>query len=143
MIEGTVGLSAEECAVLEQELGLLERARRSLETARAARVELAAEARLRPADVEIVRALRAEASAASEDDLPALLHELSVRQTLLARPAVDPLPDANCPYVAHLTLAEGGTRKDYCLGQKTHLDGASGVRIVDWRIAPVARIFYG
>jgi DNA helicase IV len=136
-------LSAEERAVLEQESSWLERVQRSLAQARAAREQRAAEARLRAPDVDVVRALRTEASSASEDDLPTLLHELSVRQTLLARPALDPLPDPNCPYIAHLVLTEGGGEKHYFLGQKTHLDGAAGVRIVDWRVAPVARIFYG
>ena len=143
MAEELPELSAEERAVLEDESRLLERVQRSLALARAAREQRAAEARLRAPDVEVVRALRTEASSASADDLPALLHELSVRQTLLARPALDPLPDPNCPYIAHLVLSEGGGEKHYFLGQITHLDGAAGVRIVDWRVAPVARIFYG
>src|SRR5262249_8098261 len=31
---------------------------------------------------------------------------------------------------------------DYLLGRSSFLDPASGVRIVDWRVAPVAQIFY-
>lgn len=143
MAEELPELSAEERAVLEQESRWLERAQRSLALARAARTENAADARLRAPELDVVRALRSEASTASEDDLPVLLHELSVRQTLLARPALDPLPDPSCPYIAHLVLSEGGAEKHYFLGQKTHLDSAAGVRIVDWRVAPVARIFYG
>lgn len=135
-------LSDEERQLLNEELAWLSRVRASLATARAAQVVEASEARLRPDAVEVVRALRSEASSASEDDLPALLHELSVRQTLLERGPKVALPDANSPYVAHLRLREQGRQKDYFLGQASHLDGASGVRVVDWRVAPVARIFY-
>ena len=46
------------------------------------------------------------------------------------------------PYLAHLRVREGGTSKDYLLGRSSFLDPASGVRIVDWRVAPVAQIFY-
>ena len=55
----------------------------------------------------------------------------------------DPLPDPDSPYIAHLRVREGGVCKDYFLGQSSHLDAALGVRVVDWRVAPVARIFYG
>jgi len=136
-------LSGQEREVLAQELRLLGQVEASLALARAARAKAEAEDRLRPDAVEVVRALRTDAASASEDDLPSLLHDLSVRQTLLARPAADTLPDPESPYLAHLTLREGGKDKDYFLGQRTHLDIGAGVRIVDWRVAPVARIFYG
>jgi len=136
-------LSSQERAVLAQEQRLLERVQGSLSVARAARTKAEAEQRLRPDAVAVVRTLRDDAAVASEEDLPALLHELSVRQTLLARPVLGALPDADSPYIAHLTLRESGKDKDYFLGQDTHLDGEAGVRIVDWRVAPVARIFYG
>ncbi len=142
--EGTLASSSpEERQALAQELRLLERVQASLASARAARAQAEAQARLRPHAVEVMRALRSDAASASEDDLPALLHELSVRQTLLSRPATDALPAAQSPYIAHLVLREDGKDRDYCLGQHTHFDGAAGVRLVDWRVAPVARIFYG
>jgi DNA helicase-2/ATP-dependent DNA helicase PcrA len=141
--EGTLALTNQERLVLEQEQRLLGRVQASLAQARAAHAQANAAARLRPDAIEVVRALRSEAATASADDLPALLHELSVRQTLLARPAADRLPAADSPYIAHLTLREAGKERDYFLAQHTHLDGAAGVRVVDWRVAPVARIFYG
>jgi DNA helicase-2/ATP-dependent DNA helicase PcrA len=52
------------------------------------------------------------------------------------RPVVDP----RSPYFAHLRLREGETERDLCLGHATRVEG--GVRIVDWRNAPVSRIFY-
>ena len=143
MAGGTRALTAQERQILDQELSLLSRVQTSLTAARAAQARAAEAARLRPDAVEVVRALRSEAATASEDDLPVLLHELSVRQSLLERGPKDALPDAESPYIAHLRLLEGGQHKDYFLGQKSHLDSALGVRLVDWRVAPVARIFYG
>jgi DNA helicase-2/ATP-dependent DNA helicase PcrA len=141
--EGAHNLLDQEREILDQELGLLARVQSSLAAARVAQARAAAEARLRPDAVDVVRALRSEAAAASEDDLPTLLHELSVRQALLERGPKDALPNPDSPYIAHLRVREGGLEKDYFLGQSSHLDAALGVRVVDWRVAPVARIFYG
>jgi DNA helicase-2/ATP-dependent DNA helicase PcrA len=51
-------------------------------------------------------------------------------------PEVDPLS----PYFAHLRLRERGQERDLCLGRATCIE--NGVRIVDWRHAPVSKIFY-
>ncbi|HKK50786.1 MAG TPA: ATP-binding domain-containing protein [Myxococcota bacterium] len=49
--------------------------------------------------------------------------------------------DPGSPYFAHLRLEEEGRRRDLFLGRVTCLE--KGVRIVDWRDAPISRIFYG
>jgi DNA helicase-2/ATP-dependent DNA helicase PcrA len=51
-------------------------------------------------------------------------------------PSVDP----RSPYFAHLRLEEGGSERDLCLGRATRIE--SGIRIVDWRNAPISRVFY-
>ena len=48
--------------------------------------------------------------------------------------------DPDSPYFGHLRLREGDAVRDLCLGKSTCL--AKGVRIVDWRDAPISRIFY-
>jgi DNA helicase-2/ATP-dependent DNA helicase PcrA len=48
--------------------------------------------------------------------------------------------DPESPYFAHLRLKENGAVRDLCLGKATCL--ARGVRIVDWRDAPISKIFY-
>jgi DNA helicase-2/ATP-dependent DNA helicase PcrA len=48
--------------------------------------------------------------------------------------------DPRSPYFAHLRLREAETERDLCLGHATRVEG--GVRIVDWRNAPVSKIFY-
>ena len=65
--------------------------------------------------------------------LTALLEQLGESR---AAPEVDP----TSPYFAHLRLRENGRERDLCLGRATCID--DGVRIVDWRHAPVSKIFY-
>lgn len=138
MSDSHVALTAEERAIVDEEHALLERARASI----ARQHEKASRARGDLRSVDSLRALREEASRASADDLPPLLLELEVRQRLLERPGAEPLPDVDAPYFAHLRVREGNAKKDYLLGRTSLLDTPAGVRIVDWRVAPVARIFY-
>ncbi|HUB09244.1 MAG TPA: ATP-binding domain-containing protein [Myxococcales bacterium] len=92
---------------------------------------------------ERLRELRDEATSARADDLPALLDQLHVVRAVGERRRLGPLPDAACPYFAHLRLREaGGEARDYLLGHATFLDSATGLRIIDWRHAPLSRIFY-
>jgi DNA helicase-2/ATP-dependent DNA helicase PcrA len=49
--------------------------------------------------------------------------------------------DAGSPYFAHLRLREAGKERDLCLGRATCIE--RGIRIVDWRDAPISKIFYG
>jgi len=51
-----------------------------------------------------------------------------------------PRIDRGSPYFAHLRLEEGDRVRDVCLGKATRLD--NGLRIVDWRHAPIAQLFY-
>ncbi|WP_441292138.1 ATP-binding domain-containing protein [Sorangium sp. KYC3313] len=142
MLESTLDLPVEARAVLEEEATLLERVRAALDRAqeRAARVGGRAPRELR--SVAALRELRDEAAAASADDLPAVLLEMSVRQRLIEQEPREALPDPLCPYLAHLRVDEGKGAKDYLLGHATFLDPSADVRILDWRVAPVAQIFY-
>ena len=51
-----------------------------------------------------------------------------------------PVIDPTSPYFAHLRLREGDRERDLCLGKATCLE--NGLRIVDWRHAPIAKLFY-
>jgi DNA helicase-2/ATP-dependent DNA helicase PcrA len=51
-----------------------------------------------------------------------------------------PRVDPSSPYFAHLRLREGERERDLCLGKATFLE--DDVRIVDWRHAPIARLYY-
>ncbi|MGZ3475216.1 MAG: ATP-binding domain-containing protein, partial [Polyangiales bacterium] len=124
-------LTSEQLAIVAEEEAILARARQAILT----------QARPRSAarDAEPLRALREEAKTVAEDDLPNVLHELAVQHRLASRPASE-LPDPEAPYLAHFRVEEDGRLRDYLLGRTTWIEG--DVRIVDWRVAPVARIFY-
>jgi len=48
--------------------------------------------------------------------------------------------DIDNPYFAHLEIEEDGRRRHVFLGRATRLD--HGMRIVDWRNAPISKLFY-
>lgn len=127
--------SHEEAAIAEEE-ALLERVQDALTRARAA----ASAPRVSVSQDEL-RTLREEAAAEDEDDAGTLLHELALRQQLSAR-TQGILPDPRSPYLAHLRLEEEGQARDYLLGHGTYIDTRENLRVVDWRVAPVAQIFY-
>lgn len=135
------GISPRLQAILDEELRLLDQTRDAIARARAERDAPREGSELR--SVDALRELRAEAATASEGDLPQLLHEISVRQRLRERHDDEaPLPDDASPYMAHLRVREGGAVRDYLLGRATFVDVAAGVRVIDWRAAPIARVFY-
>jgi DNA helicase-2/ATP-dependent DNA helicase PcrA len=67
-----------------------------------------------------------------------ILQTALLRQLRESRSA--PRVDRDSPYFAHLRLREGERVRDLCLGKATYLQ--QGVRIVDWRHAPIAQLFY-
>jgi DNA helicase-2/ATP-dependent DNA helicase PcrA len=91
---------------------------------------------------ELVR-LRDEIPEAKEEDQGALMDQYHQNVSLLeqiraarAAPQVDP----DSPYFAHMRLREDGKERDLCLGKATRIQ--EGVRIIDWRNAPISKIFY-
>lgn len=50
--------------------------------------------------------------------------------------------DRKSPYFGHLRLEEGGKRRDVLIGARSYVEPGGGVQIVDWRNAPVSRLFY-
>jgi DNA helicase-2/ATP-dependent DNA helicase PcrA len=124
--------------VVAEELALLERVSKLL-------AELPEPQR--PAEEPIVRdlqRLREQIIARRESKDVVALNEQWHRQNSLlqqlrasrAAPRVDP----RSPYFGHLRLREADGERDLCLGRATCIE--RGIRIVDWRNAPVSRIFY-
>ena len=66
-------------------------------------------------------------------------HQASVLNQLRSAGAVEGV-DPSSPYFAHLRLKENGKERDLCLGRTTCIE--RGIRIVDWRDAPISKIFY-
>lgn len=94
-------------------------------------------------DAELI-SLRDQIASARTEDVPPLLEQMERLQALAARQAevkkqhVDP----RSPYFGRLVLEEEGRKREVLIGRGTYLDTKSGIRIVDWRDAPVSRLYY-
>jgi DNA helicase-2/ATP-dependent DNA helicase PcrA len=53
-----------------------------------------------------------------------------------------PPVDRRSPYFGHMRLVESGRRRDVLIGQRGYVEPGGGVQIVDWRNAPVSKLFY-
>ena len=88
--------------------------------------------------------LRDQIAAARMEDVPPLVQEMERLQALAGRlRTVEETPvDTASPYFGRLVLEEGTRRREVLIGRSTYLDTQAGVRIVDWRDAPVSRLYY-
>lgn len=80
---------------------------------------------------------------AHPDDQPALsqqLEHLQARLDQLRRGRGGEQVDPESPYFGHLCLHEDGRKSHIFIGRATRI--GDGLRIVDWRNAPVSRMFY-
>jgi DNA helicase-2/ATP-dependent DNA helicase PcrA len=124
--------------VVDEELHLLDQVRGALERVRP-RDRAAEESLVR--ELERVRELLV--SGEEQKDRLALLEQWDRGAALLRQlrtsgeaPSVDP----RSPYFAHMRLRESGRERDVCIGKATCI--RDGVRVVDWRHAPVSQLFY-
>ncbi len=127
--------------IVREELKLLDTVYKALD---AAGIASADAAKGRELDEARMLELREEVSTAKPEDLPALfeqMHHLGALRAQRGRGAVG-LIDRASPYFGHLRLEENGRRRDVLVGAKSYVDSNAGVRIVDWRQAPVSRIYY-
>jgi DNA helicase-2/ATP-dependent DNA helicase PcrA len=94
-------------------------------------------------DSELV-ALRDEIGEARLEDVPALVAQMERLQQVAARRADVTVGevDAASPYFGRLVLLEGERKREVLIGRSTYLDPRTGVQIVDWRDAPVSRVYY-
>jgi len=87
--------------------------------------------------------IRKEIPDAKAEDKGALLEQYDRQYGVLEqlrkgrqKQGVDPAS----PYFAHMRLKEGDRERDLFLGKATRID--NGLRIVDWRNAPISKLFY-
>ncbi|MFO0617286.1 MAG: ATP-binding domain-containing protein [Polyangiaceae bacterium] len=89
--------------------------------------------------------LRDQIAVARLEDVPALMQQMERIAGIAARRAenvVEPV-DPRSPYFGHVRLDEEGRgQRDVLIGKTTLVDAKAGVRIVDWRHAPVSQIYY-
>ncbi len=105
--------------------------------------------RLRPAnegmdyDAELI-ALRDQINEARLEDIPPLIEEMERLSEVAARRArvTEGAVDPRSPYFGRMVLEEGERKREVLIGRSTYLDSKTGIRIVDWRDAPVSRLYY-
>ena len=127
-------------AIVDEEVGLL----------REVHARIAREAEVLPTvgedlDAQLIE-LRDAIGEAKEEDVPSLIdqmHQVAALSRRRGQGRAIPI-DPNNPYFGHLRLQEARTRKerDILIGRHTLLDDGDGVTIVDWRNAPVSRLYY-
>jgi len=94
-------------------------------------------------DVDLL-SLRDQIAEARAEDLPPLIEQMTRLASLKSRLGGGrQLPiDITSPYFAHMRLKESGKLRDVMVGKRGFIDRQSNVQIVDWRNAPVSRIYY-
>jgi DNA helicase-2/ATP-dependent DNA helicase PcrA len=83
------------------------------------------------------------AEAKPEDQGPLLeqMHRIEALSRQRGRGESVPV-DRRSPYFGHLRMVQDGRRRDVLIGQRGYVEPGGGVQIVDWRNAPVSRLFY-
>jgi len=94
-------------------------------------------------DADLI-SLRDQIAEARAEDLPPLIEQMTRLAALKSRlGGGKSLPvDITSPYFAHMRLKESGKPRDVMIGKRGFIDRQSNVQIVDWRNAPVSRIYY-
>lgn len=126
--------------IVDEELGILRRVCTRLE----------ADAQDGPEQIEDLDAqlieLRDAIAEAKEEDVPSLIdqmHQVAALSRKRGQGRAIPIDPKN-PYFGHLRLKEArtGRSRDVLIGRHTLLDSGDGLTIVDWRNAPVSRLYY-
>ena len=88
--------------------------------------------------------LRDALAEAKPEDQGSLLEQMHRIEALSRQRGKGDSPpvDRKSPYFGHMRLEEGGRRRDVLIGQRGYVEPGGGVQIVDWRNAPVSRLFY-
>jgi len=94
-------------------------------------------------DAELV-GLRDQLAEAKPEDIAAIVEQMTRISAIAQRygKGKDLPIDPSAPYFAHIRLKEDDRRRDVLIGKRGFIDRERQVHIVDWRNAPVSRIYY-
>ena len=126
--------------IVREEKQLLEVVLRKLDGAAATRKP----ARVPVDDASALIELRDALAEAKPEDQGSILEQMHRIEALSRQRGKGDSPpvDRKSPYFGHLRLEEGGKRRDVLVGSRSFVEPGGGVQIVDWRNAPVSRLFY-
>src|SRR5436190_3403388 len=100
--------------------------------------------RIQVDDASALIELRDALAEAKPEDQGSILEQMHRIEALSKQRGKGDSPpvDRKSPYFGHLRLEESGKRRDVLIGARSFVEPGSGVQIVDWRNAPVSRLFY-
>ncbi len=134
------GLSSDGQRIVAEEADILRRIQ-----ARLAREAEAAPEQLEDLGAQLIELRDALAEAKEEDQasLVEQMHQVAALSRTRGQGRDAPADPKN-PYFGHLRLREArsGRLRDVLVGKRTLLDDGDGLSIVDWRNAPVSRLYY-
>ncbi|MCX4248003.1 ATP-binding domain-containing protein [Paraliomyxa miuraensis] len=135
-----VALPSDGRQIVADELRILDQVK-----ARLAREAATAPEQIEDLDAQLIE-LRDAIAEAKEEDVPSLIdqmHQVAALSKKRGQGRSIPIDPKN-PYFGHLRLREARSRRerDVLIGRHTLLDDGSGLSIVDWRNAPVSRLYY-
>jgi DNA helicase-2/ATP-dependent DNA helicase PcrA len=101
-------------------------------------------ARVQVDDASALIELRDALAEAKPEDQGSILEQMHRIEALSRQRGKGDSPpvDRKSPYFGHLRLEEAGKRRDVLIGARSFVEPGGGVQIVDWRNAPVSRLFY-
>ncbi|MDC0722159.1 ATP-binding domain-containing protein [Nannocystis bainbridge] len=133
-------LSDEGGKIVAEELDILRRIQERLE-----REAQNAPGQIEDLDAQLIELRDALAEAKEEDQasLVEQMHQVAALSRTRGQGRDAPV-DPNNPYFGHLRLREAKSKRlrDVLVGKRTLLDDGDGLSIVDWRNAPVSRLYY-
>ena len=88
--------------------------------------------------------LRDSINEAKPEDLAPLVEQMTRLAALRSQlGSAQTLPiDTDSPYFAHMRLREGKRIREVLIGKRGFIDRKENIQIVDWRNAPISRIYY-
>jgi DNA helicase-2/ATP-dependent DNA helicase PcrA len=100
--------------------------------------------RIQVDDASALIELRDALAEAKPEDQGSILEQMHRIEALSRQRGKGDTPpvDRKSPYFGHLRLEESGKRRDVLIGARSFVEPGGGVQIVDWRNAPVSRLFY-
>ncbi len=138
-----MALTPDQQRIVDEETAMAERVARRIAASLAQQSE-AKKPQSRAAFDSQMMTLRDDIANARGEDVAALLADMMRTAGVAAvdMPKAQGSVDPQAPYFGHLRLKENGKARDVLIGKRGMIDRDAGVVIVDWRNAPVSRIYY-
>lgn len=138
-----MSLTPEQKRIVDDEVGMSERVARRVAMSLAQQSAEKTPKSRAQLDQSLMQ-LRDDIAEARGEDVAPLLAEMMRTAGVAAvdLPKAQGSVDPQAPYFGHLRLEEGGRKRDVLIGRRGMIDREAGVVIVDWRNAPVSRIYY-